>query len=215
MRPYPPHRIPEAVPNNVQLPSPVVPVQRLETVSAPPAVKTEPVDPPTDVSMKDPTPDATPKPTKKEESDLSEVSEAELDKKADTKPEAKKEPKKEKEEIIVPPPKKSHKKAPHPSTVKHIRRRSLPGVNAGVTYEIIRRRIPGDYLTFYDNDSIKLVCQDCHEEFIHSDRWYIPRACKRCERHSKIYGLIWPKTIKRKGDDEVSGSDRGWRLRRA
>lgn len=66
-------------------------------------------------------------------------------------------------------------------------------------------RVPGDYLSWRLNtEGTKCVCSDCHKTFVHDDRWYVPRACKRCERHSKIYGLVWPKTVKRKNDSEVS-----------
>lgn len=65
-------------------------------------------------------------------------------------------------------------------------------------------RVPGDYLSWRLNtEGTKCVCSDCHKTFVHDDRWYVPRACKRCERHSKIYGLVWPKTVKRKNDSEV------------
>jgi len=70
--------------------------------------------------------------------------------------------------------------------------------------EPVRKRVPGDYINYYDSDCIKCTCMDCREDFIHNDRWYVPRSCRRCERHSKIYGLMWPKTVKRKGDSEVS-----------
>jgi len=70
--------------------------------------------------------------------------------------------------------------------------------------EPAHKRFPGDYIKFYDSDCIKCTCMDCHEDFIHNDRWYVPRSCRRCERHSKIYGLMWPKTVKKKGDSEVS-----------
>lgn len=71
------------------------------------------------------------------------------------------------------------------------------------TFEPARTRVPGDYLNSYDSDCIKCTCMDCKEEFIHNDRWYVPRSCRRCERHSKIYGLVWPKTVRKKGDTEV------------
>ncbi|KAA8897806.1 hypothetical protein FN846DRAFT_1023637 [Sphaerosporella brunnea] len=73
--------------------------------------------------------------------------------------------------------------------------------------EPVRKRVPGDYINFYDSDCIKCTCMDCKEDFIHNDRWYVPRSCRRCERHSKIYGLIWPKTMKRKGDSEEQIED--------
>jgi histone-lysine N-methyltransferase SUV420H len=70
-------------------------------------------------------------------------------------------------------------------------------------HETIHKRTPGDYIDFFDSDCIKCNCADCHEDFIHGDRWYVPRSCQRCERHSKIYGLVWPKTVRKKGDSEV------------
>ncbi|KAL0635734.1 histone lysine methyltransferase Set9 [Maublancomyces gigas] len=71
-----------------------------------------------------------------------------------------------------------------------------------------RARVPGDYLSWRLNtEGTKCVCSDCHKTFVHDDRWYVPRACKRCERHSKIYGLVWPKTVKRKNDSEEQIED--------
>lgn len=79
---------------------------------------------------------------------------------------------------------------------------ALPGI-----IEPPRARVPGDYLSWHINtEGTKCVCSDCQKTFVHDDRWYVPRACKRCERHSKIYGLVWPKTVKRKNDSEVCPS---------
>ncbi|KAI5857572.1 hypothetical protein BZA05DRAFT_346901 [Tricharina praecox] len=85
---------------------------------------------------------------------------------------------------------------PNPASSKKRKSISMP------PSEPAHKRIPGDYINFYDSDCIKCTCMDCHEDFIHNDRWYVPRSCRRCERHSKIYGLMWPKTVKRKGDSE-------------
>ncbi|KAI5781146.1 hypothetical protein EDC01DRAFT_632893 [Geopyxis carbonaria] len=75
-------------------------------------------------------------------------------------------------------------------------------LKSSVSLMSVRRRTPGDYLRAPDKDSRLCICLDCGENFIHRDTWYIPRSCQRCERHSKIYGLGWPKTVKRKGDIE-------------
>jgi histone-lysine N-methyltransferase SUV420H len=91
---------------------------------------------------------------------------------------------------------KKKAKAPAPS------RRKSGIAPPPVFYEPVRKRFPGDYM-ICDPDNIECVCADCTEKFFHDDRWYVPRSCKRCERHSKIFGLIWPKTLKRKNDDEV------------
>lgn len=82
-------------------------------------------------------------------------------------------------------------------------KRSLPPPTPALI-EPPRTRVPGDYLSWHLNtEGTKCVCSDCKKTFVHDDRWYVPRACKRCERHSKIYGLVWPKTVKRKNDSEV------------
>lgn len=118
-------------------------------------------------------------------------------------------------------PKKTHKKKSgngkkskiqkKPSiTTMAPRRNSLVSTTTPVLPGIIeppRTRVPGDYLSWHLNtEGTKCVCSDCQKTFVHDDRWYVPRACKRCERHSKIYGLVWPKTVKRKNDSEVINS---------
>lgn len=34
------------------------------------------------------------------------------------------------------------------------------------------------------------------------DSYYTRSSCPRCERHSKLYGYMWPKTDKEDSDDE-------------
>jgi len=96
-----------------------------------------------------------------------------------------------------------NQKRTHQDNAKAPFRRKYAPLPPPTVYEPVRKRVPGDYINFYDSDCIKCTCADCHEYFIHNDRWYVPRSCRRCERHSKIYGLVWPKTLKRKGDTEV------------
>lgn len=114
--------------------------------------------------------------------DLSEISDSELDRL---------------DSVIVKP--KVKKKSPTPPR-KGGRGRSG---SKSMPPQIVRKRVPGDYLEPQTIQEERLNCHDCREDFIHGERWYIPRSCKRCERHSKIYGLIWPKTTKKKGDTEV------------
>jgi len=69
-------------------------------------------------------------------------------------------------------------------------------------------RVPGDHLVentpFDAKDTMKCICRDCGTSFFHAgDLNKIPRTCVRCERHSKIYGLVWPKTILRADDSEI------------
>ncbi|KAK6341312.1 Histone-lysine N-methyltransferase set9 [Orbilia brochopaga] len=85
---------------------------------------------------------------------------------------------------------------------------SLPQVPAGIRY-------PGDHLfesTFIDPKmEMRCTCQNanCNRPFIYKNEDafrflnHIPRCCPRCERHSKIYGLVWPKTVLRSDDPEV------------
>lgn len=117
--------------------------------------------------------------------------------------------------LAPPPPQSAHKKATNPRRKKPAaqpRKRSSPTSAPSSSSSAIpavieppRARVPGDYLSWHLNtEGTRCVCSDCHKTFVHDDRWYVPRACKRCERHSKIYGLVWPKTVKRKNDSEVS-----------
>ncbi|KAF3938327.1 hypothetical protein ABW19_dt0209434 [Dactylella cylindrospora] len=84
---------------------------------------------------------------------------------------------------------------------------SLPQVPEGIRY-------PGDHLAenaiIDPKIEIRCICQNfnCRITFIYKneDTWrfanHIPRCCPRCERHSKIYGLVWPKTILKSDDPE-------------
>ncbi|KAI1003933.1 Histone-lysine N-methyltransferase [Podosphaera aphanis] len=67
-------------------------------------------------------------------------------------------------------------------------------------------RVPGDYqLTSRltgDLASDWVECQNCEEFFVQINA-YNPRfSCPRCERHSKLYGYMWPKTEAEGSDDE-------------
>ncbi|EPS38366.1 hypothetical protein H072_8022 [Dactylellina haptotyla CBS 200.50] len=85
---------------------------------------------------------------------------------------------------------------------------TLPQVPEGIRY-------PGDHHvenTFIDPKmEMRCTCQNpnCNVPFIYKNEDnfrflnHIPRCCPRCERHSKIYGLVWPKTILKSDDYEV------------
>lgn len=68
-------------------------------------------------------------------------------------------------------------------------------------------RRPGDYTltarllcTPY---SRWVQCKVCDSDFVQTDAYQTRFACPRCERHSKLYGYMWPKTEKEgKFDDE-------------
>ncbi|KAG0130759.1 hypothetical protein HOY82DRAFT_579121 [Tuber indicum] len=68
------------------------------------------------------------------------------------------------------------------------------------------RRVPGDYLA-QNKSSISCVCSNCRESFLHAEKSNIPTACKRCERHAKIYKFGWPKTMGKRSETEDRYND--------
>jgi histone-lysine N-methyltransferase SUV420H len=68
------------------------------------------------------------------------------------------------------------------------------------------RRVPGDYLA-QNKSGISCVCSDCRESFLHAEKSNIPTACKRCERHAKIYKFGWPKTMGKRSETEDRCND--------
>ena len=66
-------------------------------------------------------------------------------------------------------------------------------------------RIPGDYvltpLLLAEPESAWINCTICEEPFVQKDAYFTRSSCPRCERHSKLYGYMWPKTD-REGDDD-------------
>lgn len=59
-------------------------------------------------------------------------------------------------------------------------------------------RQPGDYqLTprlLAEPDMAWVRCSNCSTAFVQQNAYYTRSSCPRCERHSKLYGYIWPKT---------------------
>jgi histone-lysine N-methyltransferase SUV420H len=39
-----------------------------------------------------------------------------------------------------------------------------------------------------------VYCMNCNDPFIQQNAYYTKVSCPRCERHSKLYGYIWPKS---------------------
>ncbi|KAK7519783.1 histone-lysine N-methyltransferase SET9, partial [Phyllosticta citriasiana] len=62
------------------------------------------------------------------------------------------------------------------------------------------RRHPGDYtltpLLLCAKYSRWVSCRTCDGDFVQEDAYLTRAACPRCERHSKLYGYMWPKTEK-------------------
>ncbi|KAL2173963.1 uncharacterized protein P884DRAFT_272720 [Thermothelomyces heterothallicus CBS 202.75] len=61
-----------------------------------------------------------------------------------------------------------------------------------------RRRVPGDYtltpLLLSEPETAWIHCTNCNTAFVQKDAYFTKANCYRCERHSKLYGYVWPKT---------------------
>ncbi|KAK1676256.1 histone-lysine N-methyltransferase SET9 [Colletotrichum godetiae] len=61
-----------------------------------------------------------------------------------------------------------------------------------------KTRTPGDYtltpLLLSEPQTAWVRCMNCETAFVQQNAYYTKRSCPRCERHSKLYGYIWPKT---------------------
>jgi histone-lysine N-methyltransferase SUV420H len=67
-------------------------------------------------------------------------------------------------------------------------------------------RIPGDYVLtpalLAEPASAWINCKICEDPFVQKDAYFTRSSCPRCERHSKLYGYMWPKTDKEGKHDE-------------
>ncbi|KAH7273080.1 histone lysine methyltransferase Set9 [Fusarium solani] len=63
-----------------------------------------------------------------------------------------------------------------------------------------RVRVPGDYLLtpllLSEPEMAWIQCTICDGYFVQQNAYFTRSSCPRCERHSKLYGYIWPKTDK-------------------
>lgn len=63
-----------------------------------------------------------------------------------------------------------------------------------------RLRTSGDYLLtpllLSEPEMAWIQCMNCNAYFVQQNAYYTKSSCPRCERHSKLYGYIWPKTDK-------------------
>ncbi|GKT99613.1 histone-lysine n-methyltransferase set9 [Fusarium langsethiae] len=69
-----------------------------------------------------------------------------------------------------------------------------------------RVRIPGDYLLtpllLSEPEMAWIQCTICDGYFVQQNAYFTRASCPRCERHSKLYGYIWPKTDKAGPNDK-------------
>lgn len=67
-----------------------------------------------------------------------------------------------------------------------------------IANDIPTHRTPGDYeLTprlLSEPDMAWVRCMICSTAFVQQNAYYTRSSCPRCERHSKLYGYVWPKT---------------------
>ena len=87
------------------------------------------------------------------------------------------------------------------------RRTSLAAASTSDIDHAPRLRHPKDYvltpLLLAEPASAWINCKICEEAFVQKDAYFTRSSCPRCERHSKLYGYMWPKTEKEgRWDDE-------------
>jgi histone-lysine N-methyltransferase SUV420H len=74
------------------------------------------------------------------------------------------------------------------------------------TQPVRRHRVPGDYtltpLLLSEPQTAWVHCTNCSTAFVQKDAYYTRSNCFRCERHSKLYGYVWPKTAPAGKDDK-------------
>lgn len=67
-------------------------------------------------------------------------------------------------------------------------------------------RTPGDYvltpLLLSEPAMAWIQCSNCPTYFVQQNAYFTRSSCPRCERHSKIYGYVWPKTDKAGANDK-------------
>ncbi|RCI15380.1 hypothetical protein L249_6560 [Ophiocordyceps polyrhachis-furcata BCC 54312] len=73
-----------------------------------------------------------------------------------------------------------------------------------------RQRTPGDYVLtrhlLSEPETAWIQCSNCSSYFVQQNAYVMRSSCPRCERHSKLYGYVWPKT------DREGPSDREERI---
>jgi histone-lysine N-methyltransferase SUV420H len=111
--------------------------------------------------------------------------------------------KKRKREMQADVDNSSKSTTPKPSAKK--RARKLPPPKTDIDHAPPVRH-PGDYVLttalLAEPASSWIVCKICKEAFVQKDAYFTRSSCPRCERHSKLYGYMWPKTDKVGRDDE-------------
>lgn len=73
------------------------------------------------------------------------------------------------------------------------------------TVQLTKKRVPGDYtltpVLLSEPNTAWIHCTNCGDAFVQHNAYYTRSSCFRCERHSKLYGYLWPKTEKEGPND--------------
>ncbi|RAL15106.1 SET domain-containing protein [Aspergillus homomorphus CBS 101889] len=92
------------------------------------------------------------------------------------------------------------------TVVEKLKKTRKRGVVPSVEVESQRARVPGDYTKTprllaqaYDR---WVDCRTCTAWFVQQDSYLTRRECRRCERHSMLYGFQWPKTDREGPNDD-------------
>lgn len=63
-----------------------------------------------------------------------------------------------------------------------------------------KHRLPGDYVLnpklLSEPETAWIFCTNCKNPFVQKNAYFTRSSCPRCERHSMLYGYIWPKTMR-------------------
>ncbi|KAI1344229.1 hypothetical protein F5Y15DRAFT_106409 [Xylariaceae sp. FL0016] len=76
--------------------------------------------------------------------------------------------------------------------------RARPSADDGDDMPAAKPRAPGDYtltpVLLSEPNTAWIHCMNCNIAFVQQNAYYTRSSCPRCERHSKLYGYMWPKT---------------------
>ncbi|KAK4178144.1 hypothetical protein QBC36DRAFT_111240 [Triangularia setosa] len=101
-------------------------------------------------------------------------------------------------EVVVPVPPASDAATPTTPVAKAKASKQSQAARQPSPPPAQKRRVPGDYtltpLLLSQPETAWIHCTNCNTAFVQKDAYFTRANCPRCERHSKLYGYVWPKT---------------------
>ncbi|KAK0737229.1 hypothetical protein B0T21DRAFT_347618 [Apiosordaria backusii] len=101
-------------------------------------------------------------------------------------------------EVVVPMPPSSDATAPTTPVAKAKALKKGQAARPSSPPPAQKGRVPGDYtltpLLLSEPETAWIHCTNCNAAFVQKDAYFTRANCPRCERHSKLYGYVWPKT---------------------